>query len=146
MKFGIKITEECQGRDFEEQAENCLGKLTEIVRASNAEGSILISASFFIKAEDYGEFEQRKVLLSSMIRSRIEVPAAILSQAPASGAFIALELYFLSAEASLKTALVNQADQEYLLVEAVDCRLMVVNGLFHPTGRSGVGAAAEKVF
>lgn len=118
--FDFDHIQPTSGRTFREQVVSCIGQLSEFITHEEKRKFFITQQSFFISAGTRSEYHERSALIRELLKTMCgaHLPAtSIVSQRPASGCDVVLELICTRVSADKKVTYKTFGDVGYTLVE-----------------------------
>lgn len=149
MKLSVVAFEPHAGDAVEEQASDCLDQLNAFISGASLTLKNIISVSFFLSAENTEVYHDLtgKVdkCLPAGIRNRI--PVAFLAQAPAGGAFVSAEVYYIDNLGDSEVIVKREQENLWLVIQNEKGEKMVIaNGISSNSVHTSITGDAEMVF
>jgi enamine deaminase RidA (YjgF/YER057c/UK114 family) len=149
MKFSAIAFEPRAGDTLESQVSDCLEQLNEFVSGASLTLKNIISISFFLSAgskEAYRDLTRRVgKCLSGQISDRI--PVACLAQAPASGAFVSAEVFYIASMNDVAVVARKEEGNLFLVIRnRKGDKLVIANDSGKGNGNGTITENAEQAF
>ena len=149
MKLSVLAFEANAGDTLEEQTEDCLVQLNAFISNATYTHNNIIAINFFIAADNndlYGDLAGR-VAGCLPDHMRTSVPVACLAQAPANGALVSTEVYFITNLENAEVVRKNENGNLYLVIRNNKGeKLVIANGIGKDIENGNITEEAEEVF
>ncbi|MBN2697490.1 MAG: hypothetical protein JXR52_01585 [Bacteroidales bacterium] len=149
MKFSVVAFEPRGGNSVEEQASDCLDQLNEFVSGESLTLKHIISISFFLFAGNRNVYHDLAGKVEALLPDGIRtgVPVAFLAQAPAGGALISAEVFFI-ADLQGHEVHAKRVEGNLCLVigDERGKKLVIANGIGRDNNHNHIAGDAETVF
>ncbi|MBL7113374.1 MAG: hypothetical protein ISS19_15665 [Bacteroidales bacterium] len=149
MKLSVVAFEANAGDSLEEQVSNCLDQLNVFISNASFTLKNIISINFFLSAGNAKVYHDLTRKLGKCLPDQIRtgVPVAFLAQAPANGAFVSSEVYFIANLGDSEVIAKTEEGNLYLVIQnEKGKKLVIANGIGRENDNKSITEDAEKVF
>jgi enamine deaminase RidA (YjgF/YER057c/UK114 family) len=149
MKLSVIAFEANAGVTVEEQTEDCLVQMNAFISNSSYTQKNIIAVNFFIAAHNTVSYRDLAGKVVSCIpdEMRTSIPVACLAQAPANGAFVSTEVYFISNHGDAEVVRKSENGNLYLVIRNKKGeKLVIANGIGKDIENRSITEEAEEVF
>lgn len=149
MIISVLAFEPVPGEPVKKQVEACIRRLAKLCSTKAQPAGSVISINFFTSALNNNAFNLLKQTIAHALKDLDlgELPVAILAQAPASGADVALEVHSIREAAGLSVHRRKAGPYPYLVAEDRNGEKLVAgNGIGMNHDAMNITAAAEHAF
>src|SRR4030042_3815955 len=137
------------GDTLERQVSDCLDQLNVFISNASFTLKNIISINFFLSASNRKAYHDltRKVVKCLPDQIRNSIPVACLAQAPANGAFVSAEVFYITNLGDSDVIAKTLDGNLYLVIQSMKgAKLVIANGIGNDDHDKSITENAEKVF